>query len=629
MKERELDNIHVSEWGVNPIKEDAKKIVKSVHAFDTEWWKGKAVLMGVYGDNDYRNHILPKSLDDILEFLTRKRFCKSYNWWFNTKADRDALFKWMSAKQLTQLKNYGMVNHNGFLIELISNKTFTIKKLKFKNGEYITKRKAFFTDVYPFYQIGSLEKTVKEGLGIEYKKALDIGSGVPQHKITDEIIDYCIEDSKYTYLLAKNITDLTGEVVDVRNFYSPASISKQFIRTKMDAPYKFMKSRIQQMALYSYNGGRFECLKRGGWMERPLYMADINSAYPFQISELFFPEGDIKKTLEYEPDSLYSYFKVDISVPDEFILSPFKHVLKIPNELLVFPTGFFKDVYINKGEYEILERVGCEIKVKEGVHMFNREPRLWLDGIAEIFYKRKELKEIGDSRQLLLKLILNCIYGSTIQLSHCNKYDKNFTKKEELDASNDFINHKGVRTIVRKYWSAGQFFNPIMACEITAGVRNKLFNDFHKHEKDVVMLATDAVVLTKPFPYKSSKDFGEYDVYDRCFGVVLGNGIYQFDNGKMGRRGLMSDEPIDFFELFDGHLDDTISLTKHRPKSFREGMPSHMETDPNFDYTNIFLPYTRDLVANMDRKRTWSRDFRNFDEVLDLRMGSEPLTISN
>lgn len=623
MKERNFENITFNRWGVKPLQAtDRPK--KEVYAFDTETYRGGVSICGVYGDG-FSDYIIPNNIDSLLDFLVNKRFCKSHNFFFNVKYDRDAIIKLLPNRYIESLKAYNMCIYKKYKIDIIGNKAFKISLVRFIDGKPKSKRSSFFSDIATFYDVPDKPKTlvnlVKYVLKLEYKKSIDIGSGVNKNDITKEIIDYCLDDCRFTWLLANNVVELANSIVGVDKFYSPASISKSFLRTNFMEGYLFQKSLIHQMAMYSYNGGRFEILKKGYF--KKLYSADINSAYPYQISKLINPVGKTFKNREYEPDSIYSYFLANIQVSEDFILSPFKFTVKKLNELLVFPTGNFRDVYINKSEYEILKSLDCKIKIKRAVHLSNKEPKLWIDGIAEMYYQRKELKEIDDKREHVLKLILNSLYGVTIQLNKSKNVCHSWSNEEENNSNNEIINLNGQIKLIKTLWKSGQWFNPIVANEITTGTRTQLFKDFNKYEDHIIMIATDSIAMNRKIPVSDSKELGGYGHEDKTRGVVLANGIYEFDNGKNGKRGLLSDKEIVLKDMFRYCNKSIIKMTKTRPKSLKEAMP--FKTDNPNRFINIFLPFEKEVTVNMDKKRNWINDFNSFKEVLEGNINSLPL----
>lgn len=687
LKERDLSKIEVSRWGVKPYT--GKIQDKDVYGWDTETYDGKVTLISVVGKN-YKESLMTTDIDKILEFLCHKRFNGSHNFFFNLRYDRDAIIKMLPQERINELKLNDNTFYKQYRIQLIGNKVFKISRWKISYYIDTGKRKkkikkteieeypqdeietkiennltSFFSDIATFYHLGSLENTVKKGLKLLYKKGVKIGRGVyfqdqvayVKRSRSDkhdrysyiDIVKYCEQDSYYTYLLGKNVVDMVKELkIPVPNFYSPASISKGFLRMQLREGYEFKKSVITQMALDSYNGGRFEVFSRGFYDK--VHMADLCSCYPYEISKLYEPKGKYVQNNEYEPESLYSFFKCDIRINNDFRMSPFKFTVKNLNELLVFPTGTFRDVTITKKEYEILEKMDCRVKINKAIHLFNREPRLWVEGIEEIYRKRQEYKKLNNRLEHILKLILNSLYGITIQLNRISKLPVQLDDENKLkDERNEFIeiveNNEVYYLLVESLWKAGAWFNPILATEITGGARCRLFEDLHKYEEHILQIATDSVAMSRPIPFKHSKELGGWEHYNLMEGFLIGNGIYHFQEKKTGkicekRRGLISDHKIDLNALinyggniyqnfFEGAYLDSVSFRKTRPKGLKEGLPKMYQQYNANELINIFLPYERELSINLDRKRVWERDFGSLHDIRHNQIDSIPLEFEN
>jgi hypothetical protein len=667
MKERNIFNISFNDRSVYPIRKYKYKF--NVHGFDTETYKGYVTLLGVYGDKK-RTYCIPDNVEDVLKFLMNREFYKSHNFFFNVKYDCDSIIKMLPDKNINEIKKYNSTFYKQWYFKKIGNKAFSISTWRFryykkvdgkvifisdeegKSGNYDFKiyvdRSNFFGDIAGIYALGGLENTVNKALNIEYKKILDIGDGVKKKDVNNLHIKYCLEDCYFTYLLSKNINDMCIELdIPVNRYYSTASISKTFLRTKLKKPYKFLPNLVDEYALKNYNGGRFEVLKRGYFDK--VYMADINSAYPYEMSKLYEPKGNLVYNKFYEPDSIYSFFKCRVKIDYDFIMSPFKYLIP-KKDLLVFPIGEFREVILNKQEYELLREFDVKIDILDARHIFNKEPSLFIDFIPELYKKRLEFKKAGSRKEYIIKIILNSLYGITIQLNKLTELTHILDEviENDKDVSTMSIKHedKELLYFVLFSWFGGSFFNPIIANTITSNTRIKIFKDFHKVEDNVLMIATDSVACNKPLPVKDSKKLGGWEHYPLQKGFILGNGIYRFEdkdnNIQEKKRGLISDKPLDLYEFFNGNgntLDrlfnfcymDTKSLIKTRPKSLKEGLPFNYKTDfvnPN-DAINIFLPYEKYVNVNVDKKRLWDRDFYNFVDVVTNQIDSKPLWIED
>lgn len=667
MKEREFSNI---DWGlfhlVGPLKDSTVK-VKPVYGWDSETYDGAVSLMGVFGE-DFSDCRTIRNIDELLAFITERKFNSAHNFLFNIKYDRDAIIKLLPKENIEELKLYDRTFYKQYKIEIIGSKNFSVSKwtLRYyaRDGDRLVRverdskgakpklynhHTTFFSDIANFYQMGSLANTVEKVFGVPYEKKIDASetSGVHPDDVTPLWVEYCLEDCEHTYNLSKNLVDLTYELeFPVRRFYSPASISKAFMRKNFPDGYRFKKNELQQFGLRAYQGGRFE-ISRKGYFE-DVRQGDIASCYPAVLDELYFPEGFYRSNQEYEPESLYSYFHCDVDVSPDFKLSPLKFEAVSENGLLVFPTGLVKDVYISKTEYETLIRHDCKVKIHKATHVFNRDPVKFVDGIRDLFARRKALGK-ADRRSFILKLCLNSLYGISIQLNAGKLHVVDFDPLDLADRDSDTItledeNGEEYLVLIKTLWKAGAWFNPVIGAETTARARNRLFEEFHEYADDVVMIATDSVALTRKFPIKESKELGGWEHYPKQEGFVVGNGVYHFvdkETGEVnqGKRGLIADGGVDLRELFgegvnnefakffQGLYLDGCTLTKTRPKSLKEHLPFATST-PN-DFINRWVKYPKDFDVNVDRKRKWDRDFVNMVDVRNNIIDSVPYDISH
>lgn len=666
MKERNLDLIEIPEHGLKPLDKDRKFRNRKVYGFDTETYKGKVTLLCCYGDG-FEDQLVVKNVDQVLYFLTRSKFKNSHNFFFNLKFDMQAIVKWLPDQQINHLINYHACFYNQFIIKLIGDKGMIIQRLCLDG----TNNKIYFkfVDVSPFYNLGSLMNTVEKGLNEKYIKRLDIQKGVLfndhgcfMHTHDDtyeevdrsEIIKYCIEDCYWTYKLGKNIVNLTHEMdIPVFSFYSPASISKGYLRKTHPEGYKFDKTRIAKGSLYSYAGGRFETMIRGVFGDihsmvklkkgeikdesflhgngEKVYMCDINSAYPYHISKLYKPEGLHLNRAEYRPEAIYSSFKVDIESRNEYYMSPLKAHLKSEANLLVFPEGKLKDVWINKSEMDLLVEEDFKIDIKKGFHILNKDPKPWLGKeILDAYKLRQKYKKKGDRREMIIKLYLNSLYGCQIELVAIKEFieelkgiDLDDPELELVDIETAFGNQTFK---VNRRWRAGTWFNPMLASEITSRTRNQIFRDFRDKDEDIIQIATDSIAMRSKLPVKDSNELGGYEHYGEMVGFVSGNGIYRYETKDkiiQKKRGLISNDQVDLYNMFKDCDKDSISLTKTRPKSLRESLQFDTQ-NPN-ELINVWVDFKKDLGLNMDKKRIWDRKFNTFNDILEDQIESVPL----
>ena len=620
MKERDLTKITFPSYGVKAGYYCKPKTKKEVIGWDSETYKGKITLLS----NSLGEYIIPDSLNDVLSFIYKEKYQRAYNFFFNLEYDTNALIKLFPEKNIRNFISLNQSIWKEYKISLIPRKLLFIKKENAQSVKYY--------DIYQFYQLGTLENTYEKVFKKPYKKRIsDRSKGFKKSEITPKVIKYCVEDSIACKELAENFVNLAHSFIYIPQFLSPASISKALIKSKLRKDYRFSPSKIQQFALSSYQGGRFECLRRGSFDK--IYIYDINSAYPSEMSKLAEPIGAYLTNNSYEPESLYSYFKADIKLDIEEKISPMKYFFPKKN-LLVYPIGEFKDIYLTKCEYELLKDYDAKIEIKKARHVFNDDPYYPYEWINDLYYKRLELKNNDDPLEFILKLALNSGYGISIQLNKKPFIKLKWEDKEEKDYHNEVL-FLGDKTVLKSYkWVSGQFFNPIIATEITSRIRVKLIRDSLKDSDKVIMFATDSITTDKKINLPLSKKIGDYQIENKGFsyGVILGNGIYQIINDKKlsgseiperveKKRFRGFSRTFNLINILKNNMrKKIIKLKKKRPYKLKESRTK-------LEKLNIFDYFEKKLNINSDQKRRWERDFINSNDVLHNQIDSYPLEV--
>jgi hypothetical protein len=168
---------------------------------------------------------------------------------------------------------------------------------------------------------------------------------------------------------------------------------------------------IREASRYAYAGGRFELFKAGR-VAGPVYSLDINSAYPYAISQLpSLAEGEW--TYEVRPTRIarFGVYRVRLRHHAGFAKGAgplfhrdWKHNISYP--------------WIVEGWYwspEVAPLVGNpDVEILEGWHYIGAETRPfhWIAGMYE---KRRQWKAAGNTAQLALKLCMNSLYGKMAQ----------------------------------------------------------------------------------------------------------------------------------------------------------------------------------------------------------------------
>jgi hypothetical protein len=612
-KPTDLSLLDIGRYPVMPLR--VRKKTYRVKGYDTETNKGGFCTL--IADSDGRHKIV-KSLEDVFGFLCNRRSSYStIGFFFNLEFDSNAIIKYLPNDSKRLLAASNRIEYDGMRLEIIPRKLLRLS-LKGQTVDGKDKYKSFsFYDISQFYQIGSLSKTFEKVFKTPYTKLLDASGGFDYCDMNPQVIQYCIEDSVACQRLAQHFYGACQAIAPVSRFFSPASLGRVFYRARMKHPYRFRPSKLQQMALFAYQGGRIEVMQRGYFRE--CYNYDINSAYPSIQSDLkgFGPKNVYGK--EYEPDAVHGFYKIRCSIHD-VIVSPLKYRLK--NGLIIYPTGSDIEAYVSKCELETLMRHGFDFSILEACHNFGSEERPF-EYMKELYDMRMKYKKEGSPLQLPLKLGLNSSYGILIERQKkCFTEDYDFNKCQDKEV--ELYNDCGVAKILNYSWKAGAFFNPAWAAEITASIRCKLYEDGIRYEKHILKFSTDCISLSCRAKLDFGSRLGQYGDSERYEGLIVGNGVYTFKNETEKITKFRSFGKEDIIEI----ANENKSLS--RWEYVRHGPVKLKEAERN-DYAtfNQFIDKKKALDINFDNKRLWEREMINFRDLLENSITSVPLDLNH
>ena len=654
---RDIDKINIP----NYIWKQRKKINKDypIIALDTETEKGVCILIC----DSNKKLLIPHHIDEILNYLMYKPYQHSINFFYNVKYDTNAIIKLLPDEHKINLALYDETvyydrNQKQYFISIIPDKL-----LKIRVGHHTVK----FFDLAQFYNKKKLEDLAIKVNMQKYmldstNKNIDIDiKNLSQKRMLEdeiyknEVIKRCFVDCVITQKLSVKLHNTISKFVRIKNYYSGASISRQLVLQNLNDKYLNLPSlKFMDMALKAYNAGRFEILKRGYFPS--MIERDINSAYPYEISNLNNCDGVYIYNNEYIPDSTHSFFNCDLEIYDTNY-SPFKFQLpkskkemeffnNLPTNLLIYPTGKFKNQYLSKSDYETIYNMGYPIKINFAGHIINKYPEKPFEYVEDIYYYRKDLQYGNKEKNIIkdkdladtIKRGLNSIYGTFINVNA----EKGLTQKED-EFTNNFTVINNEIWFTKNKTTAGNMFNPVWATEICSNVRNKLYTDFIPYEDKIICIATDGMKLTSDVNIKESDKLGGYDKSKLTEGILIGNGVYQFgDNTKF--RGFTSyktdkDKKIDLKTLLERNknkniIPSIVNRVINLKYAYKNNYIKLVDDDGKvykkhltLDDINLFVKINRELNINFDKKRVWDRQFKNCKDVLENIINSKSINI--
>jgi len=259
-----------------------------------------------------------------------------------------------------------------------------------------------------------------------------------------ELDEYCRKDVIGTYQLYEKLElPYTERGIIFLDLFTASQGSMQILKhfwkvNNYDLP-QMMKKEMSEFFRRGNNGGRTEVFKREfistqydeirkgkikfedvtHYMESP----DINSLYPWAMWNFKYPTGKPKFTLKYMKDKI-GYYECKVIKPKD-IKYPVCND-KIHNSYNLFDVD--KVVY-NSVDIDQMRKYGYKVNIKSGYY-WETSDYIFRDYIEE-FYNIKKNSKKGSPQYGNAKLMLNSIYGKTLQRSK-NELFFTITDKEEI-----------------------------------------------------------------------------------------------------------------------------------------------------------------------------------------------------
>lgn len=284
------------------------------------------------------------------------------------------------------------------------------------------------TESVTIYDIGSFYacsfvKAVRENLLPSHPEIADTLAIVEEgktHRGSEQFNDaayverYWLAEIRLMQMLADDLRKrVYGAGFRVRQWYGPGVLANASMRQHgIKAHMEPAPDVVREASRYAYAGGRFELFKVGR-IQGPIYSVDINSAYPYAISQLpSLANGEWRYVSKPTRLARFGVYHVRLKTRMAFA--------KIPGPL------FHRDEYHNisfpwvtEGWYwspevsHVMNTGGVDIVEGWEWHATTNERPF--DYIRDMYEKRREWKAQGIPAQLALKLCMNSMYGKMAQ----------------------------------------------------------------------------------------------------------------------------------------------------------------------------------------------------------------------
>ena len=255
--------------------------------------------------------------------------------------------------------------------------------------------------------------------------------------------------------------------------------------------YKIPSVENLRFQFESYRGGRTEVFQRG-YFKGKYYLYDFNSLYPSVMQENEFPDPNslmvFKQGEEYRIKEFHGISDVDLWMPYSKI-----PLLCSKKHKLLFVNGNISGVYTHIELRKALE-LGAKILKIRKQHIYTLNCRPFKDFVDDLYKLRREYQSNKSPMELVVKLILNNLYGKFGQkfwdmtdfFPVGNMTADDIYKFEDFKIIGDYISIKQSET------TPASFCCPIWASYITAYARLKLYSSLEKNEP--LYCDTDSVI---------------------------------------------------------------------------------------------------------------------------------------
>ena len=320
----------------------------------------------------------------------------------------------------------------------------------------------------------------------------------------------------------------------------------------------------------AYFGGRIEAAMQGRF-DGPLYDYDLTSAYPYAITRLpKISERELIRVRRFEPSNPIGVYLVRWSYPSGGSYYPFPYRTRSGN--VYFPRTGLGWVLspevsaVGVSDYDIVD--GYVIAGTEGYGSGTKAGDSDLATIvAEMGRLRAEAKLNDDPAHRGLKLLMNSVYGKTLQKEGSRRY-----------------------------------FNAFVAAWITSVTRSMIYRLIGPTKPgEVISVMTDCVLSTVPLQVELSDTLGGWTLTQYTAGYQYAPGVYELrrtdGSALLHYRGFLRFDPHKAAEA----LDSGKLYTSSNPVFVSRTMAMHNKDVSNKRYQ--FVPLPRKEAFSLASKR--------------------------
>lgn len=442
--------------------------------------------------------------------------------------DVSMICKDLNDDQLLSLKTNTWTRYQGYSLQWRPGKWFTIKD----KTRYLK-----IYDVFSFFGCKfttAIEQYIPDSPELENLTSMKARRGGVTWTIDqlDSITDYMFQE---LVCMVRMMDKLKGLLLSVNvkptGWHGPGAVATSLLtRHKIKDYREKLPDSINRASQYAYYGGRFESLYCGKY-DRPVYQYDINSAYPYALTNM---------------PSITGNYDVISNPPQNQCVPPFSlcqvyfnshgsqldmNPIALRNNKNIYFPGVVK-TWIWGVEYnELLNWKVGETELMKLVILEDDGTRPF-EFIGDLYEQRAQWKREGNPAQLAAKLGMNSMYGKLAQRVGWNESTMEPPRNHQLS------------------WAG----------YITATCRAMILSAINQAPDNIIAVETDAIFSTCRLDLPLSSNLGHWDCEEYTEGIMyVQSGVYFVpdDNGgwsKAKTRGFNNGPQVasDVLETLDG-----------------------------------------------------------------------------
>jgi hypothetical protein len=388
----------------------------------------------------------------------------------------------------------------------------------------------------------------------------------------------------YMEFFQRTINELGGEM----KFTLASTAMDLFRRKYLKDTYKTPFEVRNEYARNAYYGGRVEPFRIGQWDNVNGY--DINSLYPFVMREFEYPNpntliGPLDRTSEHFIHEFEGVSEVTVTVPNCYIPPlPFRH-----KERLFFPVGTFRG-YWTHVELRHALKLGAKINDIHTTLYSQDTCKPFINYVNDLYNLRQQYKGLGDYRELVIKIMLNSLYGKFGQRSKAGLQEIKsiqwwFDNGQPSGVSFRIIDEFVTVCLDKETNGQPDYINTLWASYVTSYARMTLYKYMLEADSALLYCDTDSIFTFNHL--ETSQQLGAMKTeYENVSMEVYGPKAYRLTRDgeliKVKVKGIPTGNREDYLEngvttfmrpvglLEAGHLNNLDDGTIFYPSMWRE-----------------------------------------------------------